>query len=216
MTRLDAVIIEDHKLIADAWASVLKHSELFKDIHIYGYANKEIILEVADIAPAIVLLDINLPGANGINVAEELLDISPLTKILMLSLHNEFSLVKKALRVGVKGYVTKNSPLSELNHAVKTILNGENYVCEEIEKAVLQHSLHGNGRLQNYLSKVTPREVEIINLISQGLNTKEMADKLSITPKTIEVHKHNIYNKLNVKNAPDLIRFLNANSVLFE
>lgn len=127
-----AIIIEDFKLIAQAWGRILEKSKLFSEIHLL-YDAESIEQKIAKLNPKLILMDVNLPNSkNGIEITQNLIKTNPDLKIIILTMHNEPVYVKKALEAGAKGYVTKNSPLTEINKAIEEVIKGNEYICEEI------------------------------------------------------------------------------------
>lgn len=127
-----AIIVEDFKLIAQAWGRILEKSKLFSEIHLL-YDAESIEQKIAKLNPKLILMDVNLPNSkNGIEITQNLIKTNPELKIIILTMHNEPVYVKKALEAGAKGYVTKNSPLTEINKAIEEVIKGNEYICEEI------------------------------------------------------------------------------------
>lgn len=127
-----AIIVEDFKLIAQAWGRILEKSKLFSEIHLL-YDAESIEQKIAKLNPKLILMDVNLPNSkNGIEITQNLIKTNPDLKIIILTMHNEPVYVKKALEAGAKGYVTKNSPLTEINKAIEEVIKGNEYICEEI------------------------------------------------------------------------------------
>ena len=127
-----AIIVEDFKLIAQAWGRILEKSKLFSEIHLL-YDAESIEQKIAKLNPKLILMDVNLPNSkNGIEITQNLIKTNPDLKIIILTMHNEPVYVKKALEAGAKGYVTKNSPLAEINKAIEEVIKGNEYICEEI------------------------------------------------------------------------------------
>ena len=132
MNKDCAIIVEDFKLIALAWRKILEKSQLFSDIHLF-YDAESIEQKIDKLSPKLILMDVNLPYLkNGIDITKQLIRNNPDLKIIILTMHNEPVYVKKAIEAGAKGYVTKNSPLSEINKAIEIVLEGNQYICEEI------------------------------------------------------------------------------------
>lgn len=127
-----AVVVEDFKLIAQAWEKILVKSNHFTDIHLLFDAD-EIEKKIEFLNPELILMDVNLPNSqNGIEITERLLKKNPNLKIIILTMHNEPIYVQKAINAGAKGFVTKNSPLPELSLAIENVLNDQEYFCKEI------------------------------------------------------------------------------------
>lgn len=131
MNTMKAVVVEDFKLIATIWETLLKDLG-FDEVHVFHHAEgvKEGILEIK---PDIVFMDVNLPGAmSGLDITEAVIKIDDSIKIMMLTIHTDPSYIQRAFAIGAKGFVTKNSPISEIKEAVKAILEGKTYLCKEI------------------------------------------------------------------------------------
>jgi DNA-binding NarL/FixJ family response regulator len=132
MIEYCAVIVEDYKLIAQAWGKILEKSKLFTDIH-YLYDAEYIEQKINKLNPKLVLMDINLPNSkNGIEITKNLIKKNPNLIVIILTMHNDPVFVQKALEAGAKGFVTKNSPLSEINLSIEEVLKGNEYICKEI------------------------------------------------------------------------------------
>jgi two-component system NarL family response regulator len=131
MNIMKAVVVEDFKLIATIWETLLKDLG-FEEVHVFHHADgvKEGIL---DIKPDIVFMDVNLPGSrSGLDITEEVIKVNPDIKIMMLTIHTDPSYIQRAFAIGAKGFVTKNSPISEIKDAVQAIIEGKTYMCKEI------------------------------------------------------------------------------------
>jgi two-component system, NarL family, nitrate/nitrite response regulator NarL len=132
MSNKSAVVVEDYKLIAQAWGSLLQKTGRFSDVHILN-DSEDINSKIENFDPELILMDINLPGdKNGIEISQDLIKQNPELKIIILSMHNEPMFVRQAMEAGAKGYVTKSSPIKELRLAVETVLAGNTYICDEI------------------------------------------------------------------------------------
>lgn len=132
MNTMKAVVVEDFKLIANIWETLLKDLG-FPEVHVFHDA-EGVKDQILAIEPDIVFMDVNLPGAQtGLDISEEVLKINPSIKIMMLTIHTDPSYIQRAFAVGAKGFVTKNSPVSEIKEAVRTIIAGETYLCNEIK-----------------------------------------------------------------------------------
>jgi DNA-binding NarL/FixJ family response regulator len=132
MNTNHAIIVEDFKLIAQAWKKILEKTELFSEIHLLNDA-ESIEQVIEKLNPDLILMDVNLPHSkNGIEITRNLIKKNPDLKIIILTMHNEPVYVKKAKEAGAKGFVTKNSPLIEINKAIEEVIKGNEYICEEI------------------------------------------------------------------------------------
>jgi two-component system, NarL family, invasion response regulator UvrY len=155
------------------------------------------------------LLDINMTPLNGFDVLKMIRKLSPGSKVIAVSMHSQPAYAKKMLRLGAKGYVTKNSPRQEMVDAIMDVYNGNTYICQEV-KNILSDQMLGEDEAAVGLNQLSEREIEVINQIRDGLSSKEIADRLGISIKTVEVHRHNILKKLKVKNTASLINYINS------
>lgn len=211
MEKISVLIADDHKLIRETWSFILNSDARFTVIA--QCSNGEEAIEMAQkLRPKIALLDINMSPINGIEATEEIRKISPSTKIIGVSMHSQPAYVKKLLKLGAMGYVTKNSPQQEMFEAIVEVNNGKRFICSEV-KTILSEQIfeEDNATGANTLSS---RELDVIKHIKEGLSSKEIATQLSISLKTVEVHRHNILKKLNLKNSAALVNFINASGLV--
>ena len=201
------MIIDDHKLIRDMWSLLLGLQEKYEVIAKVGTGEDAVELAKTK-RPVVVLLDINMAPMSGFDILKQLKKFLPSVKVIGVSMHTQPAYARKMLRGGAKGYVTKNSGSEELLLAISEVLEGRTYICEEVRALIVDQSLDGETT-DSGISSLSDRELEIIGYIRDGLSSKEIAEKLFLSYKTIEVHRHNILQKLNVKNAASLIQLIN-------
>jgi DNA-binding NarL/FixJ family response regulator len=211
MKEIKLVIIEDHTMVREMWKVLLSHDTGFRilaDCGTISEAKKIIRSKKADV----ILLDINLAGDSGFDLMPEIMHYCADSKILVVSMHNILHYAKKVLRMGAMGYVTKNSTNQELVEAIRTVAAGKQYVCKEVSELFSNEHLYVDPDTPdiNVLSK---RELEIVELVKKGKSSKEIAEKLEISLRTVEVHRYNILHKLNLKNTPALINFINKTEI---
>jgi two-component system, NarL family, invasion response regulator UvrY len=211
MAKITVLIVDDHTLIRETWSFLLGRNENFEVIAEVGDGQKAI--DVArDKRPNIVLLDINMTPLNGFDVLKMIRKQSPGSKVIAVSMHSQPAYAKKMLRMGAKGYVTKNSPRQEMLDAIMDVQNGNTYICQEVKNILSDQMLNEEDNAAG-LNQLSEREIEVINQIRDGLSSKEIADKLAISIKTVEVHRHNILKKLKVKNTASLINYINSSGL---
>jgi two-component system invasion response regulator UvrY len=208
MKKISIMLIDDHTLIRESWRSMLSAME-----------NMEVIAECGDgrlagelakkMRPDIVLLDVNMQPMDGFKVLKVIRMLSPMSKIIGLSMRSEPANVKKFLRLGAKGYVTKNSPREEMIHAIEEVNGGNTYLCEEVRTLLAKQTSEGDSEAPD-LNSLTERELRILGLLGAGESSKEIAEKLGIAVKTAEVHRHNILKKMKVKSTLALILYVNS------
>jgi two-component system invasion response regulator UvrY len=211
MDHTTILIVDDHTLIRESWKHILNSDPRLTVIGSCG--NAEDGIETAKkLKPDVVLMDINLPGMNGIQGTELIRRFSPASKIIGVSYYTQPSYARKMISVGAVGYVTKNSGKEELTKAIEEVRKGKRYICEEIKNIMVEESMTNKDSSHGFNS-LSHREIEIIDFISSGLSSKEIASKLFISVKTVEVHRYNILRKLNLKNTAALVSFIHTNKV---
>lgn len=211
MAKITVLIVDDHTLIRETWSFLLGRNENFEVIAEVGDGQKAIDI-ARDKRPNIVLLDINMTPLNGFDVLKMIRKQSPGSKVIAVSMHSQPAYAKKMLRMGAKGYITKNSPRQEMLDAIMEVNNGNTYICQEV-KNILSDQMLSEEDNSAGLNQLSEREIEVINQIRDGLSSKEIADKLAISIKTVEVHRHNILKKLKVKNTASLINYINSSGL---
>jgi RNA polymerase sigma factor (sigma-70 family) len=203
------LIVDDHQLIRQAWTSYINTHQRYR---VVGESEnvKDAIEAARTLLPEIIILDINLPDMSGLDAVEHLHESSPSSKILGISMHNQPAYARKMIKNGAMGYLCKNSSAKEMFLALDEIMKGKKYLCEEI-KEILTRQVMDNEE-ENTFKSLSERELEIIQLIKQGLSSKEIAAQLFLSVKTVEVHRYNILKKLKLRNAAALVNFINANN----
>ena len=198
---IQVFIVEDHQLISEAWKHLLKDEE---DIKVIGTADnaEDAVKYTVNLRPDVVLMDINLKSGSGIEATAEICNTLPKIRIIGLSLHDDIAFVKKFLSVGAKGYLTKNTNRAELTAAIRKVMDGEIYIANELKDRYFSSLLMKNDADRK--KELTLKEIEIVKLIAVGLTSKEIGDKLFISQRTVETHRHNILKKLELPNAAQL------------
>ena len=144
----------------------------------------------------------------GLEATQQIRKYSPATKIIGVSMHSQPAYVKKLLKLGAHGYVTKNSPQNEMFEAIVEVNKGGRYICSEVKTILSEQAFEEDSNTG--VNSLSNRELEIIKLIKEGLSSKEISTQLNISLKTVEVHRHNILKKLNLKNSAALVNFINS------
>lgn len=207
MQKISVMIADDHKLIRETWSYILNNDDRFEVIAECG--DSELAVEIArEKKPDIILMDINMMPITGFEATERIRKLSPASKIIGVSMHSQPAYAKKMLQIGAKGYVTKNSSREEMIKAILEVFGGNKYICDEIKNNISELILEQNKDVPN-VNALTEREIQIINLIKEGLSSKEIASELNISLKTVEVHRHNVLKKLKLKNSASLVNFIN-------
>ena len=209
MNKITILIADDHKLIRETWAVILNSDPRFQVIAACG--NAEEAVELARTKnPNVILMDINMTPVSGFEATQQIRKILPASKIIGVSMHSQPAYAKKMLQIGARGYVTKNSSKEEMVNAILEVNDGKKYICDEIRNIISDQLLDDKENTGPNINTLTEREIQIINLIKEGLSSKEIALDLNISLKTVEVHRHNILKKLKLKNSASLVNFINT------
>lgn len=190
MEKITILLVDDHKLVRDSWSFILNSDPHFKVIGETSNG-EDAVTFVKNKNPDIILMDINMSPINGFEATKLIRQISPSAKIIGVSMHSMPAYAKRMLQSGAMGYVTKNSTKEELIEAIIEVYNGQNYICSEVKNILAHQELEENNRPD--LNNLSRRELEIGELIKDGLSSREIADKLDISLKTVEVHRYNIF-----------------------
>lgn len=209
--KITIIIVDDHRMIAEVWAELINSDPRFDVIDICD--NTETSTEVViEKKPDIVIMDINIQPIPGIEATKIIRKVSPGTKVIGVSMHNQPSFAKRMIKNGASGYVTKSSGKQEMFDAITAAINGKTYICKEIQENLAKQMLVEDEGASG-ISKLSEREIEILRHIKDGLSSKEIAEKLFLSSRTIEVHRSNILKKLNQKNTTSLLNFINNSSL---
>jgi two-component system invasion response regulator UvrY len=214
MEKITILIADDHTLVRETWSFILNTDERFRVIAESG-SGEEAVELAKQLRPNIVIMDINLPGMNGIEATQLIRKYSPASKILGVSLHTQPTYARKMIQKGAMGYVTKNSSREEMFKAIIEVQNGRRYICDEIKNILSEQVINGEDQ-QAGLNALSQREIEIINFIKKGFSSKEIAEHLDISVKTVEVHRYNVLKKLNLKNSAALVNYINNSQLEFD
>lgn len=201
---IEIAITDDHYVVLKGIESLLKSEVNFNIVWTKedGATTLEALKKEQ---PDILFLDINLPDINGIVLTKQILKDYPNVKIIALTNHEDVSFVKRMLDNGARGYLLKNAHQEEFITAIQQVMSGENYLQKSIERKILNQSL-GRTEHKALLPKLTRRETEVLKAISEEMTTKEISEKLFISPKTVEAHRMNIMSKLGAKNSVGMIK----------
>jgi DNA-binding NarL/FixJ family response regulator len=202
------VLAEDHTILREGLKSLLSSEPEFEVVAEAG-DGREAIHCVRKFKPDLILTDLSMPRLNGMEAIREIKKESPKTKVLALTVHKAEEYILATLRAGADGYLLKDSTRAELLMAAKKVLSGKTYLSPEISEKVVEGYLEGKKSVKGKTSweTLTAREREILKLIAEGYKNKEIADDLCISVKTVEKHRANLMEKLNLHNAQALTAF---------
>jgi DNA-binding NarL/FixJ family response regulator len=204
MKKIKVVLADDHSLVRQSMARLLTE---YEDIEIVGLAAdvQELIKLVDENNPDVIVVDIEMPGKNIFENITELRKQNTQPKILILTMHDSSDWVFKALENGISGYLTKFSEKEELVNAIRIVYEGKEYYSQNI-KDIIEKGLTDQRDGKNPLSRLSKREIEILELLAEGEKTKVIAEKLYISERTVSNHRANILAKLGVSNTPELLK----------
>jgi two-component system, NarL family, invasion response regulator UvrY len=207
MKKISVVIVDDHALIREAWSLILS-DEKFEVILGTGDGEQAITV-IREQKPDLLLLDINMTPLDGFAILEMVRTISPKTRVIAVSAHSQPVYARKMIRAGASGYITKNSNRKEFLFGINEVLEGRKYICNEVKTLLSEEILDDSNKDVIQINDLTEKELEIIKYIKLGLSSKDIAVKMNIVKKTVEVHRHRIFKKLKVKNVVSLVQLAN-------
>ena len=204
---ISIILVDDHVIMRDGLRQLL---EVESDMEVLGEADngREAVKIALEKKPDIVIMDVAMQDMNGIEATRQIKNDNSDIKVIALSMHSERQIVVGIFRAGASGYLLKDSSSMELVEAVRTVYRGRNYLSQKISDIVLQEISDIKKDTKSIgVEILTNRESEILQLISEGNSTKNIAEMLFISPKTVESHRANIMEKLNIHNIPELTKY---------
>ena len=201
------LLADDHKIIAEGLRSLLEKNPAFA---VVGHASdgRTAVRLAADLSPDLVIMDISMPGLNGIEATRQILEANPRTKVIALSMHKDGHYIAAALKSGVMGYLLKESAFEELAAAIQAVLKGQSYLSTSIADIVIKDYIRHLGKQgTGAFSVLGPREREVLQSLSEGLSTKEIAARLKVSVKTVETYRGQIMSKLNIRSVAELTKY---------
>jgi DNA-binding NarL/FixJ family response regulator len=201
------LIVDDHPMMREGLAQLIGNQP---DLTVCGEARNahEALEKVRLLKPDLVLVDITLPGRNGLELIKDIQVLDAAISVLVISMHDESLYAERVLRAGGRGYVMKQEGGKKIMEAIRQVSAGQIFVSEKMSAKILEiFSGHRPDAGQSPVENLTDREFEVFQLIGQGMETKQLARELHVSPKTIEVHRANIKAKLKIKSMAELIRY---------
>jgi DNA-binding NarL/FixJ family response regulator len=206
MKPIRVLLADDHALVRAGFRALLQSLGDVEIVAEVGNGHDALRLIEAQ-QPDVVLLDIAMPGLNGLEVAARVAQEFPNVRVLMLSMYANEEYVLQALRAGAAGYLLKDAGTSELELAVKAVARGETYLSPPVSKPVIEDYVRRVGSQPSSLDRLTPRQREILQLIAKGHRTKEIAQVLNISVKTVETHRAQLMKELDIHDLAGLVRY---------
>ena len=206
MTPVRVLLADDHTLVR---AGLRRLLESIDGMDVVGEAGDGLTLLdlAANLQPQVVLMDIAMPGLNGLEATGRMTKAWPDIRILILSMHQNAEYVRQALRQGAMAYLLKDSAPLELELALKAVLRGETYLSPAVSKGVVSDYVHRLRSDEQPADALTPRQREVLQLIAEGQSTKEIARRLDLSVKTVETHRTQLMKQLDIHEVAGLVRF---------
>jgi DNA-binding NarL/FixJ family response regulator len=207
MAAITVALVEDHGLVRHAFRKLLEENP-----HIKVVGEGRTGLDALDLArkhhPNVMLLDMVMPELNGLEAAEQIRRLDPRIRLMIVSMYSDEAYVKKAMRVGVMGYILKDAIEMDLARAVVSVAEGRPYLSPAIAKFLMKVANGGAPEaLPDSFDRLTQRERQILQMVAEGLSSKEVAQRLEVTPKTVAIHRANLMRKLNIRGTAQLALF---------
>ena len=201
------LIVDDHPMVAEGIEALL---ETFDDLDVVGTLSngRDAVDQVSELAPDVILLDLNMPGVTGLSATEMILEKRPETRILILSMHDSPEYISTALSHGANGYILKDVPTDEIKTAIDEVMAGKQYLCTGAHASLAPRKI-ADGR-----EPLTSREQTILLELAQGKSNRQVADALDISIHTVETHRKNIKRKLDISSTAGLTRYALEHGVL--
>lgn len=199
-------VVDDHPLMRQGLAQLINNEA---DLSVVGEAEDapRALQGIAAKHPELVIVDISLQGNNGIELTKSIKALYKDLRIMVLSMHDEHIYAQRVLRAGANAYVMKQEPPDRVVDAIRRTLKGDIYVSEKVGAQILHQIVNGRGSAGSPVDNLSDRELEIIQLIGEGKTTRDIAASLNVSVKTIESHRAHIKEKLNLKNATELVQY---------
>ena len=212
MEKINVMIVDDHSLIREGLKQLL---EFDGTINVVGEASNgvECLDKLNLYNPDVLLLDINMPEMNGIEVLKKMKNDNSQIKVLILTVHNEMDYLMKAVDIGVDGYILKDSESSELKKAISAVKDGENYIQPSLIPS-LNNQLMNRDTDKDKISSLTNRELEVLVQVANGMFNKEIAINLNISERTVKNHISNIFKKIDVSDRTQAAVFAIKNNII--
>lgn len=206
MNTIRLLLADDHRLMRAGLRALLHSLE-----HVQVVAEAGNGYEALQLAeqhrPDIVIMDIGMEELNGLEATARMAKLAPTPRVIVLSMHANEEYVRRALQAGAVAYLLKGAEPAELEFAIQAVMRGETYLTPAVSKQVIQDYLHSGAVKPDSLSELTPRQREVLQLVAEGHSTKDIARKLNLSIKTVETHRGELMNRLDIHEVAGLVRY---------
>lgn len=205
MSILRILVVDNHAIVRQGIRGLLDDQAGLSVVG-EGVDGHDALRMTRDLRPDVVIMDIQLPNLNGIDACRQIVKEFPKTKVIALSIHSEHQLVKQSYQAGVSGYLLKECDIDDLVQAIEEVVAGNVYLYPKLAGGIMEDYIHPSANAFSPVT-LTAREREILQPISEGQSTKEIAQKLQLSVKTVEAHRHNIMQKLDMHSVAELTKY---------
>jgi len=214
MCAVSLLVADDHEIVRRGIRALIQEQPGWQ-VAAEAKDGREAVTKATEFQPDVAILDITMPSLNGLDAAKQIAELSPRTKVLILTIHESDQLSRKALEVGVRGYILKTDAAFDLITAVNSLLSNKTFLTPKVAQMVLNGYLgKGSTASDDAPLQITAREREVVQLLAEGKSSKEVAAVLEIGVKTVETHRANILRKLHCHSVTDLVRYAVRNHIV--
>ena len=198
------LIADDHAVVAEGLKSLI---EAQPDMQVVAIAadGREAVRRTEELQPDVLLMDLSMPELNGADATRVILEQDPSRKVIVLSMYADHEYVRRALKAGALGYVVKRSAAKDVVDAIRSVQNGQRYISPAVADAVIEEG--GKAGKEDRLARLSTREREVLQLLAEGRTGSEIAQRLSLSPKTVETYRARLVEKLGIRDVAGLVRF---------
>ena len=205
--RTKILLADDHKIIRDGLRALIE-KEPNMEVVAEACDGRTTVQKAKELMPHIIIIDISMPDLNGIEATRQIISNAPNTKIIALSMHADRRFVMNMLEAGAAGYLLKDSAFEELTMAIKTVLSGKTYLSPAIAGVVVEDAMrHSTQKGSQARVELTAREREVLQLLAEGRTTKRIATQLNVSVKTVETHRRQVMEKLDIHSVAELTKY---------